>query len=97
MDNLQLVLEESKASYDAGRYSSEYIFGHTCTLELIQTPGVHELHTIVDTRLYEEGAVKFDDFWSDRSMENVQFHYDGVQLGLIELEADFLMVTSFRV
>ena len=71
VDDLQLVLEESKTPYDVGRYPSQYVFGNAGTLDFIQTAGIHELHAVIDARLYEEGAVKLDDFWSDCSMEDV--------------------------
>ena len=71
VDDLQLVLEESKTPHDVGRYPSEYVLGHAGTLKFIQTTGIHELHAVIDARLYKEGAVKLDDFWGDRSMENI--------------------------
>jgi hypothetical protein len=90
VDDLQLVLEESKTTYDAACHPSKYVFGHTGALKFIQRTGVHEFHAVVDARLDEEGSVEFDNFWSDRAMEDVQLHYDGVQLGLVELETYFL-------
>jgi hypothetical protein len=91
MNDLQLVLEESKTAHNAACYSSEYVLGHASTLEFIQRTCIHEFHAVIDARLDEEGSVEFDNFRSDRAMEDVQLHYNGVQLGLIELEADFLV------
>jgi hypothetical protein len=71
MDDLQLVLEESKTTYDAACYPSKHVLGHTGTLKFIQGTGVHKFHAVIDAGLDEEGPVKFDDFWSDRAMEDI--------------------------
>ena len=97
MDDLQLVLEESKTAHNAACYSSEYVFGHASTLKLIQRTSIHEFHAVIDARLDEEGSVEFDDFWSYRAMKNVQFHYNGVQFALIKFETDFLEEGGVRM
>jgi hypothetical protein len=78
MDDLEFVLEKSKTTYNTACYPGEYVFRHACTLKFIQGPGVHKLHTIVDARLDEECSIEFYDFWGDGTMENVQFHNDGI-------------------
>lgn len=43
-----------------------------------------------DVRFDEERAVKVYDFGRGCAMEDVEFHDDGVELGFVELQSDFL-------
>ena len=58
--------------------------------ELVERAGIHVLHAIIYAGLDEKCAVKVYDLWGDGSMEDVEFHNDGIEFGLVEFETDFL-------
>ena len=50
-----------------------------------------------DSRFDEERAVKVYDFRRGCAMEDVKFHDDGVELGFVELQSDFLKTRQLSV
>jgi hypothetical protein len=78
MHDLKFVLEEFEPTDHVRCDSCENVLGDADAIESIETAGVHVFHAIVDTRLYEERAVKVDNLRGDGAMENVEFHEDRV-------------------
>lgn len=90
MHDLQAIFQESKTGDDALGDAAEDVLGYTVAVQVVQAAGVHVLHAIVDARFDKESSIEFDNFRSDRSMQDIEFHDDGIEFGLIEFKADFL-------
>lgn len=78
MNDIEIILEEFETPDHAGGYTSEDVLWNAYELELIERAGVHVLHAVVNTRLDEKSAVKFNDFRGDCAMEDVEFHDDSI-------------------
>ena len=78
MNNIEVVLEKFESANHAASDATKYTFWNACSLKFIQGAGIHVLHAIVNTRFDKESAVKFDDFWCNSPMKDVEFHDDGV-------------------
>lgn len=90
MHDLQLVLEELETAYHIGCNACQNMFWDTSAVEIVETACVHVFHAVVNTTLDEKGAVKVDDLGCDCAVEDVEFHEDGIEFGVVEFEANFL-------
>lgn len=90
MHNLQLILEKLEATNHACSDACENVFWDAYAVEGIETAGIHVFHAIVDAGFDEKGAIKVDNLGSDGAVENVEFHENSVEFGIVELQTDFL-------
>lgn len=78
MNDVEMVLEEFETPDHAISYSCKDVLWDTDGLEFVEGACVHVLHAIVDTRLDEKCTVEFNDFRSDCTMEDIEFHDDSI-------------------
>jgi len=90
MDDLQIVLEELEAADHVGCHAHENAFRDTAELEFVHAAGIHKLHAVVDARLDEEGSVEVYNLWCAGAVQDIEFHDDGVEFAVLELEPNFL-------
>ena len=60
MNDLHFIFEKFKPFDHERNNAAQDRLGHTDPIQFIETSGIHILHAIVDTRFYEECAVKLD-------------------------------------
>jgi hypothetical protein len=60
VNDLQFILEKFKTFDHERNNAAQDRLGHPDPIQFIQTTCIHILHAIVDTRFYEERAVKLD-------------------------------------
>ena len=69
-------------------------------LKFVERTRVHVFHAVVYATLDEERAVEFYDLACDRTMKDIEFHDDGIELCGVEFKVYFLFgrgVVRYRI
>jgi hypothetical protein len=78
MYDVEVILEELEPLDHTAGNATKDAFGDANALELVETSGIHILHTIIDAGFDKEGAIKLDYFWGHSPVKNLKLHHDTV-------------------